>query len=94
MGNRRLGAFGDIAMFSFQMNKNIIKALVERRSSSPDGFPWTHPANEGLARNYGKGALPKSDELFEHSVILPVPSLMDRALEDRYIELFRRAVGT
>jgi 8-amino-3,8-dideoxy-alpha-D-manno-octulosonate transaminase len=70
-----------------------IKALVERRSNSPDGFPWTHPANEGLARDYGKGALPKSDELFERSVVLPVPSLMDRALEDRYIELFRRAAG-
>ncbi len=70
-----------------------IKALAEKRSNSPDGFPWTHPANADLVRDYGKGALPATDSLLEHSVSLPVPSLMNDALEKSYIGLFRKAAG-
>ncbi len=70
-----------------------IKALVEKHSNSPDGYPWTHPANVELVRDYRKGALPATDSLLEHSVSLPVPSLMDETLEKSYIGLFRKAAG-
>lgn len=68
-----------------------IKALVEKRSNSPDGYPWTHPANAPLARDYAKGALPRTDALLDVAVSLPVPSIMDEQLERQYIDLFRKA---
>jgi 8-amino-3,8-dideoxy-alpha-D-manno-octulosonate transaminase len=68
-----------------------VKALVERRSNSPDGFPWTHPANVPLQRNYGRGALPQTDQLLDRSVVLPVPARMTPAHERDYIAIFRQA---
>lgn len=68
-----------------------IKALVEKRSNSPDGYPWTHPANADLIRDYSKDALPATDALLDRAVALPVPSMMDEEMETTYIELFRDA---
>ncbi|MCL2330221.1 MAG: DegT/DnrJ/EryC1/StrS family aminotransferase [Phycisphaerae bacterium] len=68
-----------------------IKALVEKRSNSADGFPWTHPANVPLVRDYRKGALPKTDALIAKSVILPVPSRLTPELEQAYITIFRES---
>jgi len=68
------------------------KALVEKRSNSPDGFPWTHPANRPLVRDYAKGTLPKTDALLEHSVVFPVPSRLSAEQESDYIAVFRDAL--
>ena len=68
-----------------------VKALVEKRSNSSDGFPWTHPANVALARDYHRGALPKTDELLARSVVCPVPSNLTQAQENDYIAAFREA---
>lgn len=68
-----------------------VRALVNRCSHSPDGWPWTHPANVTLLRQYGKGALPQTDALLEKAVAMPVPSCMDEAQEKRYVSIFREA---
>jgi dTDP-4-amino-4,6-dideoxygalactose transaminase len=68
-----------------------VRALVERLSNSPDGHPWTHPANVPLIRNYARGACPQSDDLFERAVMISVPSkLSDQNIED-VIGIYRRA---
>ncbi len=66
-----------------------VKALVERRSNAADGWPWTHPSNAPLVRQYGRGTLPKTDEFLAHGVSLPVPSLMTLEQEREYVALFR-----
>jgi len=70
-----------------------VKALTEKRSNSPDGFPWAHPANVALARAYHHGALPRTDELLARSVVCPVPSNLTQAQEDDYILAFRKATA-
>jgi 8-amino-3,8-dideoxy-alpha-D-manno-octulosonate transaminase len=60
-----------------------IHSLVEKHSNSPDGFPWTLPANRHSVYSYAKGTLPVSDALMERSVIMPVPSVMSaRDIQD------------
>jgi 8-amino-3,8-dideoxy-alpha-D-manno-octulosonate transaminase len=68
-----------------------VRALVEKRSHSRDGFPWTHPANAPLVRNYQRGALPKTDALLARSVLLPVPSNLTTQNETDYAAVFREA---
>lgn len=68
-----------------------IRALVEKRSNSPDGYPWSHPANLPLARSYQRGVLPRTDQLLARSVILPVPSNLNPDQEKAYIEVLRDA---
>jgi dTDP-4-amino-4,6-dideoxygalactose transaminase len=68
-----------------------VKALVERRSNATDGWPWTHPANEPLTRDYAKGCLPKTDALLARSVVLAVPSRLSETQEEQYIAAFRDA---
>ncbi|MCM8778001.1 MAG: DegT/DnrJ/EryC1/StrS family aminotransferase [Candidatus Omnitrophica bacterium] len=55
-----------------------IHSLVEKHSNSPDGFPWTLEANKESVYSYHKGTLPRSDELMEKSIIIPVPSVMTK----------------
>ena len=64
-----------VADFGMHVYSNI-HALVDKRSNSPDGFPWTLEANRESVHDYHKGALPRSDELMDRSVIIPVPSTM------------------
>ncbi|HKT96803.1 MAG TPA: DegT/DnrJ/EryC1/StrS family aminotransferase [Paraburkholderia sp.] len=61
-----------------------IPSLVERRSNSRDGFPWTHPAN-AFARDYdyGLGALPRCDDLHARGALLTIASkLTDEDVDD------------
>jgi 8-amino-3,8-dideoxy-alpha-D-manno-octulosonate transaminase len=68
-----------------------VQGLVEHLSNSPDGFPWTHPKNEPLVRDYRRGTCPQSDDLFERGVMISVPSrLEDKDIED-IIEIYRWA---
>lgn len=68
-----------------------VRALVEKRSHSADGFPWTHPANAPLVRDYRSGALPKTDALLARSVILPVPSTLTTQDESDFASALREA---
>lgn len=68
-----------------------IRALVDKTSNSPDGFPWTHPANRDGTYEYGRGALPYTDEVLDRSVVLPVPSCLTEEQEQLFVALFRQA---
>jgi 8-amino-3,8-dideoxy-alpha-D-manno-octulosonate transaminase len=87
---RRSLSCGYLAHYGLHVYYNV-RALVEHRSNSPDGFPWTHPANVPLLRNYGPGALPRTDELLSRSVGLPIPSCLTPEQETDFITLFREA---
>ncbi len=66
-------------------------SLVEKRSLSTDGFPWTHPAN-AFARDidYRRGLLPRCDEMSERAALLTVAScLTDEDVGD-IIAAFRK----
>lgn len=66
-----------VADFGMHVYYNI-HSLVGKHSNSADGFPWTLPANKKSDYDYHKGAMPRSDDLMERSVIMPVPSIVTR----------------
>lgn len=68
-------------------------SLVERAPLDPSGFPWEAPQNRGLARDYGKGACPRADDLFERSLLLAIPSCLTREDEDQIIQAYQRALA-
>lgn len=70
-----------------------IQQLTRKLSNSPDGFPWTHPANRAAPASYDKGTLPRSDELFARSVLQAVPS--DTTAEDAedMIRIYKQAAA-
>lgn len=68
-------------------------SMVARNSVDGRGFPWTLPGNEGGARDYGKGACPAADSLFERSVLLAIPSCLSRKDEDDIIQAFEKVLG-
>lgn len=63
-----------------------IPQLTSKLSNSPDGFPWTHPANRESDYSYAKGSLPRSDDLFARSVLQAVPSF---ATEQDVLDMIR-----
>lgn len=68
-----------------------IPSLVERRSNSRDGFPWTHPANAFAAGyNYAHGALPTCDNLHSRGALLTVGSTFTDQDVDDIIAAFRK----
>jgi 8-amino-3,8-dideoxy-alpha-D-manno-octulosonate transaminase len=61
-----------------------IPSLVNRRSNSRDGYPWTHPANAfGQEYDYKLGALPRCDDLHARGVLFAIGSnLSDQDVDD------------
>ncbi len=61
-----------------------IPSLVNRRSNSRDGFPWTHPDNAfANAYSYKQGALAKCDDLHARGAMLAIAStLTDQDVSD------------
>ncbi|MDG2480770.1 MAG: aminotransferase class I/II-fold pyridoxal phosphate-dependent enzyme [Alphaproteobacteria bacterium] len=59
-------------------------SLVQKRSLSSDGFPWTHPANAFNAdMNYERGLLPSCDKHHDCGALMAVASsLTDRDIDD------------
>jgi 8-amino-3,8-dideoxy-alpha-D-manno-octulosonate transaminase len=76
--------------WGFHLYYNL-PALVKKASTSPDGFPWTHPLNIDSVYNYDKGALPKTDNLFSRSIIQAIPSNCTENDEKDIIEAYFRA---
>ena len=69
-------------------------SLVQKRSYSNDGWPWSHPANSFAAEyRYARGALPVCDELASRSALLAIAScLTSRDVED-IVTAFRKVAG-
>lgn len=54
-----------------------IRSLVGKVPLSPAGNPWSLPQNAESVYEYSKGACPISDDLFERSVIITIPSRLN-----------------
>jgi 8-amino-3,8-dideoxy-alpha-D-manno-octulosonate transaminase len=62
-------------------------SLVRRR-----GLAWSLEENAGSLRDYGKGACPVADNLFERSVLLAIPSCLTTEDEDDIIHAFQKVL--
>lgn len=69
-----------------------IRSLVQKVPLSPAGNPWSLPQNAGSVYEYGKGACPASDDLFERSVIITIPSRLTPEQEQEMTRKIRYAV--
>ena len=80
-----------IAEYGLHIYYNITP-LVQKVPLSPAGNPWNLEANRGLARDYRKGACPRSDDLFSRSILVPVPSKLTPDQEEGAAAVIREAV--
>ena len=80
-----------LADYGLHIYSNI-SALVRKVPLSPAGNPWSLPENVPLARQYGQGACPQSDDLFRRSVLVAVPSRLTRPQERAMAAAVRRAL--
>ena len=71
-----------------------IGALVQKVPLSPAGNPWSLPQNAQSVYDYGKGACPKSDELFAQSILITIPSKLTRAQEKEMTEAIRASISS
>lgn len=80
-----------VADYGLHMYFNI-PALVGKVPLSPAGNPWTLQANAESVYSYEKGTCPRSDALFERSVLIPIPSRLTEEQEQQAAEAIRAAV--
>ncbi len=67
-------------------------SLVEKRSLSAAGRPWTDPLNAFVANyEYKKGTLPVLDGLIERSSLLSIPPILSAKAIDKIAAEFHRA---
>jgi len=69
-----------------------IRSLVGKVPLSPAGNPWSLPQNAESVYEYTKGACPVSDDLFERSVIITIPSRLNVDQEWEMAQATRNAV--
>lgn len=69
-----------------------IRSLVERIPLSPAGNPWSLQQNADSVFEYSKGTCPTSDDLFERSVIITIPSRLTAEQEQEMTQTIRNAV--
>jgi 8-amino-3,8-dideoxy-alpha-D-manno-octulosonate transaminase len=69
-----------------------IRSLVEKIPLSPAGNPWSLPQNADSVYEYGKGSCPISDDLFERSVIINIPSRLTAEQEQEMTQTIRNAI--
>lgn len=81
-----------IADYGLHMYFNI-PTLVGKVPLSPAGNPWSLAANAESVYTYEKGACPRSDALFERSVLIPIPSRLTEEQEKQGAEAIRAAVA-
>lgn len=70
-----------------------IPQLTEKVPLSPAGNPWRLTANRGSKHSYRKGACPASDDLFERSIILGIPSGLTRGQAAWAAKVIRSSVS-
>ena len=69
-----------------------ILSLVEKTSVDKAGSPWKLAENAGLEHDYHKGACPVADDLFERSILLPIPSCLTEKDEDDIVNAFGKVL--
>jgi dTDP-4-amino-4,6-dideoxygalactose transaminase len=68
-------------------------SLVKKTSGDGHGFPWKLAENTGLEREYGIGACPVADSLFERSILIAIPSCLTKLEEDDIIHAFEKVLS-
>jgi len=81
-----------LAEYGMHIYSNI-PPLVAKTPLSAAGNPWSLRENAESVYSYGKGACPRSDELFARSVILSVPSCLTEEQEQWAVRAIRAAVA-
>jgi 8-amino-3,8-dideoxy-alpha-D-manno-octulosonate transaminase len=81
----RLSEYGMHAYFN-------LPQLVGKVPLSPAGNPWDLPANRASQHEYGRGACPRSDDLFERSILVPIPSRLTLEQERAGADLLARTI--
>lgn len=71
-----------------------IPGLVRKAAIDKTGAPWTLAENRESQYEYGKGACPRADSLFEKSSILAVPSCLTQQDEDDIIQAFDKVFSS
>lgn len=80
-----------LANYGMHIYSNI-PALVQKTGTDKRGFPWTLAENRDSVYSYAHGACPASDDLFERTQLLVVPSCLTAQDEDDIVESFHRAL--
>lgn len=70
-----------------------IPSLVKKVPLSSAGNPWALRENAGSQYDYKKGACPRSDALFERSVLVSIPSRLTQDQQDILVQTICKAVG-
>jgi dTDP-4-amino-4,6-dideoxygalactose transaminase len=70
-----------------------VPQLVAKVPLSPAGNPWHLPQNQASVHDYAKGACPRGDALFERSILLPIPSRLTQAQEQKAVQIIRAAMA-
>jgi 8-amino-3,8-dideoxy-alpha-D-manno-octulosonate transaminase len=86
-----LGAAVRLAEYGMHIYFNVPQ-LVNKTPLSPAGNPWSLPENRDGIRDYGKGACPRSDDLFSRAILLPIPSRLDAAQEKAAAQIIKAAL--
>jgi dTDP-4-amino-4,6-dideoxygalactose transaminase len=81
-----------LADYGLHIYSNI-RALQKKVGRDHSGTPWTLERNRDSAYDYGRGACPVADELFERSQLLAIPSCLTKRDEDQIIEGFQDALS-
>ena len=81
-----------IADYGLHIYYNI-PSLIGKVPLSPAGNPWSLAENKSSDYDYNKGACPKSDDLFERSILLPIPSRLTAEQETLAVEVIREAMA-
>ena len=81
----------DVVMTDWGLHiySNIV-SLVKKTSTDGRGFPWSLAENRDSKTEYGKGACPFADRLFERSILLAIPSSLTQDDENDIIHAFRK----
>jgi len=71
-----------------------VRQLVDKVPLSPAGNPWSLPQNAQSDYCYERSACPQSADLFERSVLMPVPSTLTEEHERHAADTIRAALDT
>jgi dTDP-4-amino-4,6-dideoxygalactose transaminase len=80
-----------LADYGLHIYSNVPQ-LVGKVPLSPAGNPWNLPQNQGSVYDYAIGACPRSDALFERSILLPIPSKLTAAQERAAAKIIKAAM--
>lgn len=81
-----------LAEYGLHIYSNVPQ-LVAKVPLSPAGNPWNLPQNQQSCYEYAEGACPRSDALFERSILLPIPSKLTLPQETTAAKIIRAALA-